>query len=80
MTDKEKLEDFEKRRKGFNEKLLPILKEFKLILGAIPFINNDGRIGATAHVFNEPKDLPKPTDAENTPAVPKSNDESLPTA
>ena len=73
-------EDLQNRIKAFNEKLLPLLKEYKLILGAIPFITNDGRVGATAHVFDEPKDLPKPADAVNTPTEPESNEESLPTA
>ena len=53
--DKEKQEDLNNRVKGFNEKLIPLLAEFKLGLGAIPLILNDGRIAAKPQIFDDSK-------------------------
>lgn len=50
-----KVNDLEARVKGFNEKLLPLLAEFKLGLGAIPLILGDGRIAARAQLFDDTK-------------------------
>jgi len=56
-------EDLEKRIKAFNEKFIPLLKEFKLGLGATPFITNDGRVGARPTVFDDTKKEEKPIPA-----------------
>lgn len=58
--------DLEKRVKGFNEKFIPLLKEFQLALGASAFITNDGRIGARPQLFDDKKEE-KP--AEPAPAA-----------
>jgi hypothetical protein len=50
-----KVNELESRIKGFNEKLIPILAEFKLGLGAVPVILPDGRIAARPHVFDDSK-------------------------
>jgi hypothetical protein len=53
--EENKASDLEARVKGFNEKLIPLLAEFKLGLGAIPLILGDGRVAARPHLFDDTK-------------------------
>ena len=58
--------DLQNRVKGFNEKMIPLLREYKLGLGAQPLLTNDGRVVAKPIVFDDSKaHAPAP---ENTPA------------
>ncbi len=45
--------DLDIRVKGFNEKMIPLLKEFELGLGATPFITPDGRIGSRPSLLDD---------------------------
>lgn len=54
LTEDE-VKDLESRVKGFNGKLLPLLKEFQLGLGASAFLLPDGRIGARPQMFDDKK-------------------------
>lgn len=47
--------DLNARVKGFNDKLIPLLAEFKLGLGATPIILPDGRIVAKPQLFDDTK-------------------------
>ena len=53
--EENKVSELEARVKGFNEKLIPLLAEFKLGLGAIPVILGDGRIAARPQLFDDSK-------------------------
>lgn len=67
--DQAKKEDLMRRVKEFNGKLIPLLGEYKLALGATPFITPDGRIAAKPQLFEEPtKEEVEKTDSEITPA------------
>jgi len=48
-------EELNNRVKACNEKLIPLLGEFKLGLGAVPFVTADGRIAARPQVFDDQK-------------------------
>lgn len=47
--------DIMKRAQAFNEKLLPLLDEYKIGLGAQVFITPDGRLGARPTLFDDTK-------------------------
>lgn len=56
MTDtkpEEKAQDLEKRVRSFNEEFMPLLKKYKLGLGAQSFLMPDGRIGAKPSLFDD---------------------------
>lgn len=55
---KEEVEDLERRVKGFNAELLPLLKKWELGLGASAFLLPDGRVGARPQLFNDKKKEP----------------------
>jgi len=61
--------DLQKRVEAFNAKLIPLLGEFELGLGATPFITNDGRIFARPNLFNDKK-KPEVADAPAAAQVP----------
>ena len=71
-----KAEDLAKRAKGFNEKMIPLLKEFKLGLGAVAFLLPDGRIGAKPQLFDE-EELKKQV-GKQAPAKKPSEDDVVP--
>ncbi|TSA58165.1 hypothetical protein D4R42_00190 [bacterium] len=52
--------EFQNRIKKFNDELIPLLKKYRLGLGAQPVIRPDGGISANPITFD---DIPKP----NTP-------------
>lgn len=52
-------DDLNIRVKSFNEKLMPLLADNRLALGAVPFITSDGRIAARPHVFDDTKKVEK---------------------
>lgn len=60
--------ELEVRVKSFNEKLIPLLGEFQLGLGATPFLTEDGRIAARPSLFDDPKKV-EPKTAETKPEV-----------
>jgi hypothetical protein len=47
--------DLSARVKGFNEKLIPLLAEFKLGLSATPLILSNGTIAAKPQLFDDSK-------------------------
>ena len=65
--------DLEVRVKGFNEKMIPLLKEFKLGLGASAFLLPDGRIAARPQLFDDSKSFEK----SEAPAEEKKAEGSL---
>jgi len=62
-------EQLQKDVEGFNAKLIPLLGEFNVGLGATAFITPDGRIGARPTLFRAPAQEKKPE-----PAAPASSD------
>ena len=52
--------EFDNRIKKFNEELIPLLKKYKLGLGAKPMIREDGGLSAVSITFDESK-KPTPT-------------------
>ena len=61
-------DDLQKRVKGFNEELIPLLGKYKIGLGAQPVILPDGRLAAKPHLFDDSKEgkaAPEPK-AEDT--------------
>jgi hypothetical protein len=92
MTPEEQA-DLNERVKSFNAKLIPILGEFKLGLGARAFLTEDGRIAAHPQVFDDSAafekkeatpvpDETKPIEEQPAPvpAEPTSEAPSAPTA
>jgi len=66
QLEKDKQEELNGRVQAFNGKLIALLGEYKLALGAVAFLLPDGRISARPHVFNDVK--PEPTaDSEKKP-------------
>lgn len=64
----EPVNDLEARVKGFNEKMIPLLKEYELGLGGTAFITPDGRIGARPSLLDDRKpEAPKTPAPENVP-------------
>lgn len=59
QLEKEKQEELNARVQAFNGKLIALLGEYKLALGAVAFLLPDGRISARPHVFDDVK--PEPT-------------------
>ena len=57
-------EDLEKRVKGFNGELIELLKKYKLALGALPLILQNGTLGARPHLFDEVKTENKPEETK----------------
>lgn len=58
--------ELQSRVKGFNEKMVLLLGEYKLGLGAVAFVTPDGRIGARPNLFDDSKT--KVATPENTPS------------
>lgn len=68
--------ELQKRVEGFNAKLIPLLKEFKLGLGATAGLTPDGRVFARPQLFDdsqakEEAPAPAPTEAP-APAAPEA--------
>ena len=53
--------ELEKRVKGFNEALMPILKKYQLGIGAVAFMLPDGRIGARLQIIDDTKKVEEET-------------------
>lgn len=47
-----KQQDLDRRIKGFNEELSPLLGKYNLSLGSIAFVTPDGRIASQPHLFD----------------------------
>ena len=59
LTEEEKqvlLEDFKKRIEAFNAELIPLLKKYKIGIGAGAFLLPDGRVGAQPQFFSDTKE------------------------
>ena len=59
LTEEEKqvlLEDFKKRIEAFNAELIPLLKKYKIGIGASAFLLPDGRVGAQVQFFSDTKE------------------------
>jgi hypothetical protein len=67
-------EKLQKDVEGFNAKLIPILGEFNLGLGASAFLTPDGKIGARPTLFRAPAAPEKKVadKAEAAPATPSA--------
>ena len=61
-------EDLQKRIDAFNLKLNPILAEFRLGIGAAPFLAPDGRVAARP-LLVDADTLPKPPQVHTPPPV-----------
>lgn len=59
MSEEKNTNELQERVEGFNEKLIPILKEFRLGLGGEAFITSDGRIAGKPTVFDDSKSYEK---------------------
>lgn len=87
MSDQEKTPEqvkaeLESRVKGFNAELIPLLKKYRLGLGAQPVFMTDGRVAARPQVFDDSKSFDKdgePIKAQDTPA-PKVEGDKIATA
>lgn len=68
--------DLEKRVKGFNEKLIPLLSEYKLALGSEAFLTKEGRIASKPALFDNPEPQ-KGGDIDTNPNIaPKGDSEA----
>lgn len=80
MSDEKSQEQIEEEKlqkdvEGFNAKLIPILGEFNLGLGATAFITPDGKIGARPTLFRAAKPAPeKEPVPEQQAAAPTASD------
>ena len=55
QLEKDKQDELNGRVQSFNGKLIALLGEYKLALGAVAFLLPDGRISARPHVFDDVK-------------------------
>lgn len=54
-TAEEMEAELQGRVKSFNAELIPVLKKYRLGLGAVPFVQPDGTLAARAIVLNDPQ-------------------------
>jgi hypothetical protein len=68
----EKQKDLQKRVEGFNGEMIKLLGKYKLSLGAVALISNDGRILARPQLFDDSK--PKQSQPGQKQAEPKKEE------
>lgn len=64
VPNQEVSKDIQDRVAGFNKEVTPLLKKYRLVLGALPVILPDGRLAANPHVFAAEEVQQKPAKPE----------------
>lgn len=75
MEAQKKVDDLKNRVQAFNDKLIPLLAEFKLALGATAYLSPEGTIQAMPQVFDDskvvaPENVPTDNSQVDAPATP----------
>jgi hypothetical protein len=79
--EQDKQLELETRVKAFNADLIPLLGKYKLGLGAIAFIANDGRVLARPQVFDDSASHEKkPDESAGTSEAPAAEKPAEPAA
>jgi hypothetical protein len=63
--------EFQGRVKEFNAEMMPLLKKYRLGIGASAFLMPDGRVGAGPRLYDDTANVAKPAEAA-APAEPAS--------